>query len=135
MIQNLAPHRRAMLGQLVRFVITGAFVTAIGIGVYALVAIVLEWHPQLGNLLAYLSATAIGYNMHSSWSFRDHGGKRTHATKFRFVVVSLVSYALNSFWVWLLFTWLDVGRAAPILPMAFVTPAVTFLLNRQWVFR
>jgi hypothetical protein len=30
---------------------------------------------------------------------------------------------------------MDLGRAAPILPMLFVTPIVTFTLNRQWVFR
>ena len=124
-----------MLAQLVRFVITGAFVTALGVGVYALVALVLEWHPQLGNLIAYLVAVATGYVLHSSWSFRGHGGERTHATKIKFVVVSLISYALNSFWVWLLFTKLQLGRAAPIVPMLFVTPAVTFTLNRHWVFR
>jgi putative flippase GtrA len=73
--------------------------------------------------------------MHSRWSFRDHGGERTHGTKLRFVVVSVISYALNSFWVWLLFSHLELGRAAPIVPMLFVTPAVTFVLNRQWVFR
>ena len=124
-----------MVAQLVRFVITGAFVTALGVGVYALVALVLKWHPQLGNVLAYLTAMATGYVMHSAWSFRGHGGERTHATKARFIAVSLISYALNSFWVWLLFTHLDLGRAAPILPMLFVTPVVTFVLNRQWVFR
>jgi len=124
-----------MLAQLVRFVITGAVVTVFGIGVYALVALVLKWHPQIGNLLAYLSATAVGYNLHSSWSFRGHGGERTHATKFKFFIVSLISYGLNSFWVWLFFSYLDLGPAVPILPMAFVTPAVTFILNRQWVFR
>ena len=56
-------------------------------------------------------------------------------TKLRFVTVSIISYALNSFWVWLLFSHFQLGRAAPILPMLFVTPAVTFVLNRQWVFR
>jgi putative flippase GtrA len=135
LIQNLPPERRAILGQLVRFVISGGFVTALGIGVYVIVAILLRWHPQLGNLLAYLTATATGYAMHSTWSFRDHGGERTHATKLRFVVVSIVSYALNSFWVWLLYTYLDLGRGAPIAPMVFITPAVTFYLNRHWVFR
>jgi len=135
LIHNLEPDRRAVIGQLVRFIVTGAFVTALGVGVYALVALVLHWHPQLGNLLAYVTAMATGYVMHSSWSFRGHGGERTHATKVRFVVVSLISYALNSFWVWLLWTKLDLGRAAPILPMLFVTPVVTFLLNRHWVFR
>jgi putative flippase GtrA len=73
--------------------------------------------------------------MHSQWSFRGHGSERDHRTKARFVIVSIVSYALNSFWVWLLYSHLGWGRAAPIVPMLFVTPLVTFTLNRQWVFR
>jgi putative flippase GtrA len=124
-----------MIAQLARFIVSGALVTALGVGVYAIVALVLRWEPQLGNFLAYVVAVATGYVMHSRWSFRDHGGERTHGTKVRFVVVSLISYALNSFWVWLLFSHLELGRAAPIVPMLFVTPAVTFVLNRQWVFR
>src|SRR5439155_17743666 len=135
MISTLSPERRAVLAQLVRFLISGATVTALGVGVYAIVALVLRWHPQVGNILAYLVAMGTGYVMHSQWSFRGHGAERTHATKVRFVVVSVVSYALNSFWVWLLYTHLEWGRAAPMVPMLFVTPAVTFLLNRQWVFR
>jgi putative flippase GtrA len=124
-----------LLGQLARFIVSGAFVTALGVGVYALVALVFRWHPQLGNFLAYVIAVATGYFMHSTWSFKGHGSERTHATKVRFVIVSVISYALNSLWVWLLFTHLDLGRAAPIAPMLFVTPVVTFALNRQWVFR
>ena len=135
MISTESEERRAMIGQLIRFVISGALVTALGVGVYAIVALVLLWHPQLGNFLAYAVAMATGYVMHSKWSFRDHGAERTHTTKVRFVIVSLISYALNSFWVWLLYTHLDLHRAVPIIPMLFVTPAVTFLLNRQWVFR
>ena len=135
MLSTLSPERRTMIGQLARFVISGAFVTALGVGVYALVALGLRWHPQLGNFLAYAVAMATGYFMHSRWSFRDHGGERTHATKVRFVIVSLISYALNSFWVWLFTSALGLDPAWPILPMLFVTPAVTFLLNRQWVFR
>jgi putative flippase GtrA len=135
MLSTLSPERRSMIAQLTRFVISGAAVTALGVGVYAIVALVLRWHPQLGNFLAYAVAMATGYVMHSRWSFRDHGAERTHATKVRFLIVSLISYALNSLWVWLLFTHLELGRAAPILPMLFVTPAVTFVLNRQWVFR
>ena len=129
------PQRRAMLGQLLRFILTGGFVTLLGVGVYALVALVLHWNPQLGNFLAYLVAVATGYVMHSNWSFRGHGAERDHATKLRFGIVSIISYALNSFWVWLLYTHLDLGRAAPILPMVFISPIVTFLLNRLWVFR
>ena len=135
MISTLHPEKRAVLSQLARFVVSGAFVTALGVGVYALVALGLRWHPQLGNLLAYAVAMATGYVMHSQWSFRGHGGERTHATKLRFVLVSLASLGLNSFWVWLCTVALGLSPAWPILPMLFVTPAVTFTLNRYWVFR
>jgi putative flippase GtrA len=106
----------------------------LGVAVYAAVALGLRWHPQIGNFLAYVSAAATGYVMHSRWSFRGHG-ERTRGTAARFVVVSLISLALNSFWVWLITGPLRLGPAWPIAPMIFVTPAVTFVLNRQWVFR
>ncbi len=127
--------KRAVLAQLARFVVTGGFVTALGIAVYAIVAIGFRWNPQLGNFLAYVVAVVSGYILHSKWSFRGHGAERTGSTKLRFATVSVISYVLNSLWVWLLYTHLDLGRAAPIVPMLFVTPVVTFILNRQWVFR
>lgn len=122
-----------MLGQLVRFIITGALVTALGVGIYAFVALLLRWHPQVGNLLAYLTAMATGYVMHSRWSFRDHG-TRTRSTSVKFVIVSLISLGLNSSWIAIMTGPMDLSPAWPILPMLFVTPAVTFVLNRQWVF-
>ncbi len=133
MLSTISPERRAILSQLVRFLISGALVTLLGVAVYAVVALVLGWHPQLGNLLAYLVAMATGYVMHSRWSFRDHG-ERTKSTAVKFVIVSLISLGLNSLWVALITGPLGLGPAWPILPMLFVTPAVTFTLNRYWVF-
>lgn len=133
MIDQLPAQRREMLGQLMRFIVTGALVTALGVGVYALAALVLDWHPQLANVLAYLAAMATGYVMHSRWSFRDHG-TRTRSTSIKFVVVSLISLGLNSAWIAILTGPMGLSPAWPILPMLFVTPAVTFVLNRQWVF-
>ena len=133
MLSTLPPERRAILGQLLRFLFSGAIVTALGVGIYALVALVLRWHPQIGNLLAYLVAMMTGYVMHSRWSFRDHG-QRTRSTAVRFVVVSLISLGLNSLWVAVLTGPLELSPAWPIVPMLFVTPVVTFVLNRQWVF-
>jgi putative flippase GtrA len=133
MLSTLSPERRAIVSQLLRFLVSGAIVTLLGVAVYALVALVLRWHPQLGNLLAYAVAMATGYVMHSRWSFRDHG-RRTKSTAVKFVIVSLISLGLNSLWVYLITGPLEMGPAWPIVPMLFVTPAVTFVLNRQWVF-
>ena len=133
MLSTMSPERRAVLTQLLRFLVSGALVTGLGVGVYAFVALVLRWHPQVGNFLAYVVAMATGYLMHSRWSFRDHG-QRTNSTAVKFIVVSLISLSLNSLWVALITGPLGLGPAWPILPMLFVTPAVTFVLNRHWVF-
>jgi putative flippase GtrA len=133
MLDTLSPERRTVLMQLARFIVAGGIVTALGVAVYAIVALVLRWHPQIGNLLAYAVAMATGYVIHSRWSFRDHG-TRTQSTGIKFVMVSLLSLAMNSFWVWLLTEPMGLSPAWPIVPMLFVTPAVTFVLNRQWVF-
>ena len=50
------------------------------------------------------------------------------------VIVSLISLGLNSAWIAILTGPMGLSPAWPILPMLFVTPAVTFVLNRQWVF-
>jgi len=134
MLSTLPQERREVAMQLLRFVISGGLVTALGVGVYAIVAVGLRWHPQLGNFLAYAVAMATGYALHSRWSFRGHG-TRGRGTGVRFVIVSLISLGLNSFWVWLFTEAFRLDPVWPILPMLFVTPAVTFTLNRQWVFR
>ncbi len=46
-----------------------------------------------------------------------------------------MSYALNALWVWLCVTHMRWPEWSPIPAMLFVTPAVVFGLNRQWVFR
>lgn len=121
--------------QLVRFAITGGLVTALSLCVYALIALWYRGSPQLANLSAYAVAAATGYVMHSRFSFRGHG-QRDNVTRrtIRFAIVSLVSLALNSFWVWLVTQPLGLGPEWPMVPMLFVTPLATFFLNRQWVF-
>ena len=56
----------------------------------------------ISSLMSWPSPPAMSCT--ASGASADHGAERDHATKVRFVIVSLISYALNSFWVWLLFT-------------------------------
>jgi hypothetical protein len=48
--------------------------------------------------------------------------------------VSLLTFALNSFWVWLFVRHLALGVTLSILPMVLVTPWLGFVLNRWWTF-
>ena len=126
----------ALHGQLLRYVLTGGFVTALQAAVYWGLAQWLALHPQLANICGYMVAVATGYVLHGRFTFRGHGTRdQPIAQAIRFMAVSLISLALNAFWVWLTVQALVWPIWSPIPLMAVVTPGLVFILNRQWVFR
>ena len=138
MLSTLSPERRTVIGQLIRFGMVGGFVTLLYAMVYSPLAKFGWTSPQVANFCGYLTAMATGYVLHSRWSFRGHGTRdRPAQTTSRFFIVSLVSYGMNALFVFLLTdqTMLSGPWWWPLIPILFVTPAVTFVLNRQWVFR
>ena len=125
----------SLLGQLIRFGMVGGFVTALGVAAYWVPATFFGVAPLLANLLGYAVAVVFGYVLHSRVSFRGHGSRDNVARRTgRFFIVSLVSLALNSLFVGVLTGPLNGPTWWPVIPMLFVTPLVTFYLNRQWVF-
>ncbi|MFT3975890.1 MAG: GtrA family protein [Sphingomonas bacterium] len=139
-----SPETRALFWQLVRFGITGGMATLLYAVVYWPIATYAQkawplansatW-PVVANLLGYLVAMLSGYVMHSKWSFRGHGERDNLVrTGGRFFIVSLVSLGLNTFFVWLLTGPMHGPTWWPLVPIVFVTPLVTFGLNRVWVF-
>ena len=133
---NMRSAIHPIFGQVVRFGLVGGFVTLVGMAVYYFPATFMGVAPLLANVLAYALCVAIGYVLHSRWSFRDHGSRDNPAKRTsRFFLVSLISFALNSLFVWVLTgPLLDGPTWWPVIPMLFVTPLVTFALNRRWVF-
>jgi putative flippase GtrA len=126
---------RALLGQLIRFGLVGGFVTALGAGAYWVPATFMGVPPLAANVIGYLVAAGVGYVLHSRVSFRGHGSRDNPVQRTgRFLIVSLVSLALNSLFVWVLTGPLAGPTWWPVVPMIFVTPLATFALNRYWVF-
>jgi len=126
-----------IVGQLFRFGLVGGFVTGLYALVYSPLAGMEITSPQIANLVGYLVAMATGYVLHSRWSFRGHGERDDPLrTTSRFFIVSLVSLGLNALFVFILTdsAMLDGPWWWPLIPILFVTPLVTFTLNRQWVF-
>jgi putative flippase GtrA len=127
--------RSALLGQFLRYGVTGGFVTLIGVGVYWVVATWFGYAPLLATLLAYLVAVSIGYVLHSRFSFRGHGSRDSALrTTGRFFAGSLISYVCNSMFVWILTGLLHGPAWWGIVPMVCVTPIIIFWINRRWVF-
>ena len=124
-----------MLGQLVRFGIAGVISTLIYAAVYWPLA-TYYIAPLLAGVVGFIAAATAGFFMHSSWSFKGHGvrdnGGGQHA---KFVVVQGFGFLLNELYIWVLTGPLFHGPTWwPLVPTIFVTPLLTFALNRQWVF-
>ena len=123
-----------LLGQLIRYALSGGLASIVNIGVYWILA-ARGMDPNLAWAIGFAAAVIVGYVIHSRWSFRGHGRRDNLArTGGRFVIVSLVSFGLNSFWVWLLVQKLELPLWSPYPLVLIVTPLVVFVLNRKWVF-
>jgi len=126
---------RELIGQLVRYTLTGGLASIVNIGVYWVLRDRAGMMPNLAWTIGFVSAVLVGYVVHSRWSFRGHGRRGNLArTGGRFVIVALVSFGLNSLWVWLLVEHLKMPTWAPIPLVLGVTPFAVFWLNRRWVF-
>ena len=134
---------REVLIQLIRFGITGVAVTIFYSAVYWPIATygnrVLHlgdgavW-PLIGVVIAFLAATAVGNVAHSRISFKGHG-TRDARTAHRFFLVQLGGFGLNAVFTWVLTGPLVHGPTWwPLVPAVFVTPIVTFVLHRYWVY-
>ena len=136
-MKQLIEEHKGLLGQLIRFGMVGGFVTGLYALVYSPLAKFEIVTPQIANLAGYFVAMITGYVLHSRWSFRGHGERDNVArTTSRFFIVSLVSLGLNALFV-LILTAPNMLAGPwwwPLIPILFVTPLVTFSLNRLWVF-
>ncbi|MFZ5707278.1 MAG: GtrA family protein [Pseudomonadota bacterium] len=131
----LTRERMALLGQLLRYGVTGALASVVNIGIYHALVRLGGMDPNLAWTCGFVGAAATGYVIHGKWSFRGHGSRDRQTVRIlRFAIVSLISFALNSLWVWLLVQHMDLPIWAPYPLVLCVTPLLVFWLNRQWVF-
>lgn len=126
--------RSEAFGQLLRYGVAGLGVTALSITVYSACALLAGVPPMLANLCGYVAGLIGGYLVHSRWSFA--GGREREAAVFaRFLGATLFGFGLNNFWVWLFTVLLHLPPLAPVPAMVGLTPLLSFLINRYWVFR
>ncbi len=130
-----AARHSELFWQIVRFGLTGGLLTLLVAGGYWVVAELLGVEPMLSMTLNYLVFTGLGYLLHSRWSFRGHGSRDNPAARtVRFFTVNTIGFLTNQFFVWLLVKQMGGPTWWPVIPVVFVTPLLTFALNRKWVF-
>jgi putative flippase GtrA len=126
---------RTLLGQALRFGLTGGLLTVLVAGGYWILADVFHVEPMLSMTINYVIFSALGYVLHSRFSFRGHGGRDKPALRtVRFFTVNTLGFLANQFFIWLLVKHLGGPVWWSVIPITFVTPLLTFALNRRWVF-
>lgn len=128
-----------LLGQLVRFGVAGAVSSA----VYSAVFLPLAWYVTgerlsvIAVVPAFFTAAAVGFVLHSNWSFKGHGSRdNPRSRQLKFLIVQALGMVLNLAFTWIITGPLLHGPAwASLIPCFLVTPFATFALNRQLVFK
>jgi len=129
------PDRRVIVIQALRYAVAGLAITLAFSAAYWLVAELTGLDPNLSLTLVFVVFSGISYFAHGAFSFAGHGERdRPHVRMTRFLIVNLLGFAANQFWVWLLVKQLAGPTWWPILPFVLVTPWLTFVLHRRWVY-
>ena len=131
----LKPEHRNVFVQAARYGFAGMVITLMFSASYWAITEFLHIDPMVSLTLVFLVFTVVSYFTHGAFSFRGHGERdRQHVRATRFLVVNLLAFALNQFFVWLLVKRLGGETWWPIIPFLFVTPWLTFALHRKWVY-
>lgn len=126
---------RAVGAQAMRFLVAGGFVTALSAAIYWAAITLAGIEPLLAGVIGHLVGLLIGFRLHAHWTFANIARPRPDAAEnLRFVLVSLTGLGCNLSWVALLVHLLGAPDWTPIVPMVVLTPALTFAINRSWVF-
>ena len=134
-MKQLVQQHGEFIGQVVRFGLTGVLLTLLVAGGYWVGATALGIEPMLAFTLNFLIFTGLGYVLHSRFSFRGHGERdRAAARAARFFTVNVIGFLTSQFFIWLLVKQLGGPVWWSVIPIVFVTPLLTFSLNRWWVF-
>jgi len=121
--------------QLIRYALAGLCVTQFAACVYSAAVLFLRVDPLVANVISTACGLGAGYLVHSRWSFAAGASANEGWQVGRFLMASLFAFLINSTWVWLLVKILHLPPLAPVPLMMLVTPWISFLLNRHWVFK
>ena len=127
-----------MLGEVIRFGISGAITTLIYVAVYwPLTHYVFErQHAVYAVPFAFAVAVTVGFFLHSRWSFKGHETRDADPLRHvKFVGVQASGVALNGLITWIGTAKLGYSPMVPLLPAVACATVFTFFLNRQLVFK
>jgi putative flippase GtrA len=118
--------------QFARYLLVGGLGALTHLGVLAVCVEQLGQNPIVGTSAGFICALLLQYTLNHRWTFRS---TRSHASSlWRYVIVSLSGFALNTGLMAALINYLHVWYFTAQLSVIIVAPISNFILNRYWAF-
>ena len=127
-----ASTRHRLFGQGLRFVVVGLAATATHVACGLVLAEAAGLAPFWANLLAFCVALFVSYLGNHRWTFAAQGAHAFHFP--RFAVIALAGLALNQAIVYVMVGVMALDYRLALAVVVLVVPALSFVLNRGWVF-
>ena len=119
--------------QLIKFGFVGILNTGITFIVYN-VLLKLGMVYLAANAIGYIAGVANSYIWNKNWVFGAKGEK-DKALIFKFVIVNLISFAVNSAVLWFCINYITDNKTVAQLPAIVVGMGVNYILNKIWTFK
>ena len=124
----------AELWRVGKFAVVGVVNTLVDFGVFTLLVQVLGCNVYLSQVIGYTCGMLNSYIFNRSWTFRAQSGFFSPALV-RFILLNLCMLGLSTLLLGLLLGHFGLPKLLAKAGATGVTLAVSFIVNRLWVFR
>lgn len=135
---NLVPGRESLLGQAVRYIVTGGLAFVLDFGLFFACYHFLEWHYLVANLVGLLAGLTLNYLMSVGWVFsacnRNLGGHRLGEVLV-FSVIGFLGVGLNQLLMFVMVDLLEFYASASKIVAAAVVLVWNFGARKFSLFR
>ena len=133
-LKQLSDERRTV-AQMARYAIAGGAITVLVAASYWALAEFGGVDPMVSLAMVFVFFSIVSYVIHGLFSFRGHGTRDKHHVRgARFMIVNIIGFLVNQFFVWLLVKQMGAPTWWPTIPIIFATPLLTFALHRRYVY-
>ena len=123
-----------LVGEIVRFGITGVAATLAHLAVFALLFDVIDLYAPLANGLSAVFASVVSYVGQRYWVFGARAAGASRARILRFAVSLGVAAISHAAIIWVALHLFGLDPYVGVMLAVLIVPAMSFAINRFWVF-
>ena len=130
--------RHSLIGQVLRYLVTGGFAFVVDFGLFALCLYVFDWHYLLANLVGLVAGLVLNYTLSIVWVFtacKRTLEKRKVAEFTLFALVGIAGVGINQVLMYLMVGILDLNEMVSKMVAAVLVLLWNFGARKLMLFR